>query len=323
MSKHSPLDVTVTPCLDFGDRLRGFDLISISIGPTGALYVLAVTAPADYRGVRANGVGYAKITTDRVHDFAILCLDRNEPRRWRIRRQHWNFHHVQPLPDNELLLVNARSRYRGADDYDENARVFGADGRLVRAFLLGDGIQHVQATADGRIWTSYFDEGIFGNFGWSDPIGKHGLALWTESGAQLYAYTPSDDLDWIADCYALNVVSDDEAWCYYYTQFPLVRICRQRVEAFWHCPLQGASGFAVWQNQVLFRGGYAHRDLYHWFELAEHGRMALRSVYRFVDKTGQPLRADMFASRGHTMFLVQGKRCYHVDVRALVDARGG
>jgi hypothetical protein len=162
----------------------------------------------------ASGVSFTKVTTDRPQDFAILRWHKGATTRFDIQGQRWNFHHVQPLPKAEILLVNARSWYRGANDYDLNTKVFSQDGTLKREFLLGDGIRDVQVTADGRIWTSYYDEGIFGNFGWEDPVGKNGLVLWDSSGQRLYEYMPSDALDWICDCYALNVVSDDEAWCY-------------------------------------------------------------------------------------------------------------
>lgn len=38
---------------------------------------------------------------------------------------------------------------------------------------------------DGRIVTSYFDEGIFGNFGWDQPLGASGLVVWDEQGRVL------------------------------------------------------------------------------------------------------------------------------------------
>ena len=49
-------------------------------------------------------------------------------------------------------------------------------GELRRQFVLGDGIKHVQTTAAGDIWVGYFDEGVYGNYGWgndpdSEPIG--------------------------------------------------------------------------------------------------------------------------------------------------------
>jgi hypothetical protein len=319
MPKNQPTDIQVAQCLDLDNLLAGFDLVSISIGPAGELYLLAVEAPADYRGVNAAGVGFAKIVVDRTQDYVILCHHDGETAQVRISGQRWNYHHIQPLPDGEILLVNARSRRRGKDDYDLNAKVLTDDGTQRREFLLGDGIQDVQTTADGRIWTSYFDEGVFGNYGWDDPVGWSGLALWNKSGELLYEYTPSEGLDWMCDCYALNVVSNEEAWCYYYTQFPLVRICNQQIQAFWDCPVQGAGGFALWQDMVLFRGDYDNRDLYYLFGLVDDGSMEACSVYRMVDKEGDALQPEMFASRGRFMFFTRGSRCYQVDLEDLVS----
>ena len=110
------------------------------------------------------------------------------------------------------MLVGARCTYYGNDQYDLNAKVCDRDGKL-----LGDGIQSVQVTENGTIWTSYFDEGIFGNYGWSDPIGSCGMLAWDEHGNKLYENHAAD----IADCYALNVVNEDQVWFYYYTDFEL------------------------------------------------------------------------------------------------------
>ena len=63
-------------------------------------------------------------------------------------------------------------------DYDKNGRIYTNKGKFVRDILLGDGIQTVQATSEGVIWTSYFDEGIFGNYGWDNPLGSSGLVAW-------------------------------------------------------------------------------------------------------------------------------------------------
>jgi hypothetical protein len=74
-----------------------------------------------------------------------------------------------------------------------------------REILLGGGIKGTQATASGVIWSSYFDEGIFGNYGWHDPIGASGLVARDTTGDTLYQYAPTDALDDMADCYAMNV----------------------------------------------------------------------------------------------------------------------
>ena len=82
------------------------------------------------------------------------------------------------------------------------------------------GIEDVQVTESGIIWTSYFDEGVFGNRGWNDPIGKNGLVAWNGLGEKIYEFLPTTELGEICDCYALNVISDREVWLYYYTEFP-------------------------------------------------------------------------------------------------------
>jgi hypothetical protein len=94
-------------------------------------------------------------------------------------------------------------------DFDLNGHLFDELGRHRRSFLLGDGIQTVQTTAAGAIWTGSFDEGVFGNFGWNEPIGALGLVAWTSFGEKLYDFAPHDELGAIADCYALNVESDE------------------------------------------------------------------------------------------------------------------
>jgi hypothetical protein len=292
--------------------------MSIAASQSGDLYLLTVPSPADYRGVTSTGVGFAKIRTDQSQDFAIFRFDGNRITRFDICEQNWNFHQIQPLPNGELLLVCGRSRYRAEDDHDLNGKVFDENGTLKREFLLGDGIQDVQTTLDGRIWTSYFDEGVFGNFGWNDPIGSSGLILWDQFGNQLYEFSPLAGLDRICDCYALNVVSNTETWCYYYTEFPLVCIREQQVQAFWESPVKGSDGFILWRNFVLFRGGYDDHNLYHLFELLNDGKMKLRSVYQILDEEESVLHADMIATRGCFLFLLKGTNCYRLDLRELV-----
>ena len=73
-----------------------------------------------------------------------------------------NFHFCQPLLDNELLLVCSRSR-AVAGGGELNGRVFDEDGKFKQAYHLGDGIESMQTTSEGMIWTSFFDEGVFGN----------------------------------------------------------------------------------------------------------------------------------------------------------------
>jgi hypothetical protein len=150
--------------VDLKNTLDDKQLISVSVDYVGRLFVLTTMEVIEYREHQSHG-SFAKLQTKTPHDFTVLEATADYSLTYHIPEQYWNYHHVQPLPDNELLLVCSRSRYWGNDDYDLNACVFTSDGKLQREFLLGDGIEDVQTTKEGKIWTSYFDEGIFGNYG--------------------------------------------------------------------------------------------------------------------------------------------------------------
>jgi hypothetical protein len=316
----------VRPWVDFADHLAGFDLISISAGPVGELYALAVTAPANYREERPSGGSRPRIRTDLPHDFRILRFDGGDVKQFVIPGQHQNFSFIQPLPDDELLLVVSRSRYFADDVYDLNASALTTDGRLHRQFLLGDGINDVQTTADGRIWTSYSDEGIFGSFGWKQPVGKSGLILWDPFGIPLYQYSPPERLGADAHmtaCYALNVVSNTEMWCYYYDASPtdtfrLVRRQGERTDAMSNCRITGARGVAIWQEYVLLCGRYWQRETFNLYARSDNGRMHHRLRFYLMDEHGAVVQAHRVVTRGSTAFLRSDTRCYRLDIRDLM-----
>lgn len=237
--------------IDLADWLAGFDLVSVCAGPSGELYALAVTAPADYREVAPSGVNFPKVSTERPHDVRVIRFDGDDVTAFVAPSQHYNFSFVQPLPENEILLVGARSRRYTDGTYDLNAHVYGENGDFRRAFLLGDGIADVQVTSDGRIWTSYFDEGVYGNFGWDVPIGASGLILWDHFGNQLYEYAPPKGVGSIDDCYYLNAASDTEVWCYYFSSYPLIRIRDGAVDGVWQ-EMHGAHIVTAWDRFGIF-----------------------------------------------------------------------
>lgn len=186
------------------------ELVAFNVGPDGSAYFVFALNPLDDREVRPNGSVFAKTRSDRPQSYRVIgvregscLLDA------RIEDEPFNIHDIQPVGE-ELLLVCARCRYRGPGDADRNGRVYNRDGQLTRELLLGDGIKGVQATTGGVVWTSYFDEGIFGNFGWEQPIGSSGLIAWDSSGRRLYEFEPIPPLDWMCGCYALNVESEED-----------------------------------------------------------------------------------------------------------------
>ena len=305
------------PWLDLQPHLESLEIISFAFGPDAAVYVLAIVPPIDCREQR-SGASFEKIGPHAPNSFVVLRCDDSAVNRVETHSPFWNFHHVQPLPNDELLLVCARSRYRGPDDYDANAHVFNLAGAFQRAFLLGDGIQDVQTTRDGRIWVSYFDEGIFGNYGWDDPVGASGLICWDQFGGKLYEYAPPSGLDSISDCYALNVATDRDTWCCYYTEFPIVHLRDHEVVASWESPIRGSSGFALYDNRMLMRGGYHEHDTFHMFELQRDGRVQEHVRYRFADEDNLPLTDTRVALRSSSMVILSRTRCYRVTVPDLL-----
>ncbi|MDG4823252.1 hypothetical protein O7635_15455 [Asanoa sp. WMMD1127] len=162
---------------------------------------------------------------------------------------------VDLLPDGDILVVSSRCRRFRDGTAEDNAHVFDPAGAHVRSFCLGDGIEHIGVDAAGTIWVGYFDEGVFGNLGWDDPIGAAGLVRFDGHGRRLWTYQPPAGAEPIADCYALNVDART-TWAYYYTGFPLVQITDGRARAHTPTPVRGARHLLVHRDEVLFIGEY-------------------------------------------------------------------
>ncbi|MFO0811313.1 MAG: hypothetical protein U0746_22005 [Gemmataceae bacterium] len=310
----------LSPVASLAPLIDGGELVAFNVGPDGIVYVLVAFRPLDYRIQTPQGPSFAKTTPDRPQRYRVIGLSGPQPvLDVAIDDERFNIHDVQPLPD-ELLLVCARSYFRGPDDFDKNGRVYSRDGAFAREILLGDGIQTVQTTPKGVIWTSYFDEGVFGNYGWQNPVGASGLVAWDAAGDKLSEFQPAAGLDSICDCYALNVASEDDVWCYYYTEFPLVRLHRGKVHSVWRMPLDGSHAFAVSGGHALFRGGYDARDTCHLFALGPNGKAKRMAKIALRDENGDTLAATWAVGRADAMYLVSNDSVYRVDVQAAVAA---
>jgi hypothetical protein len=159
------------------------------------------------------------------------------------------------LAGGEILLVDARSRRFRDGTVEDNAHLYSPAGEHLRSFCLGDGIEHLGVDAAGTIWVGYFDEGVFGNLGWDDPIGAAGLVRFDQHGHRLWTYQPPPSTQAIADCYALNIDART-TWAYYYTNFPLVEITSGRTRAYTPTPVRGARHVFTYRDQVVFVGEY-------------------------------------------------------------------
>jgi hypothetical protein len=148
---------------------------------------------------------------------------------------------VQPLAGGWLL-----SEARGG-----RATLYDRAGASRESIHLGDAIEDVQTTANGKIWVSYFDEGVYGG----GIGGQQGLVCFDVAGKPIFKYfdfAEQNKLPFIDDCYALNVVSDEEAWLSYYSAFPLVSIKNFQLDQVWEdfgC-MRGA--FGITSRAVIF-----------------------------------------------------------------------
>ncbi len=286
--------------LDLGEgHITGF-----SVGPDQRLYVLICYGRPENGIERQQDCGWRVFSIDSDGE----CFD------YYIPKAVKNFDRVQPLPDG-LLLATSRCRFAD-DNTTPNGQVFDSDGRPVRSILLGDGIHSMQTTASGSIWLSYFDEGVFGNLGWRQPIGSSGLRRLDSSGESTFEFQPAGGLDRICDCYCLNIVSERDAWCCYYTDFPIVRIEGDRIASFWNSPISGATGMAIWRSSLLMHGGYGSND-WKLLRLMPSGNAEIIASYEFRGDLGQTLKAQFATCRGDAIWFLESGNIYRLALREL------
>ncbi|WP_346535516.1 hypothetical protein [Micromonospora sp. DPT] len=226
---------------------------------------------------------------------------------------------VQPLPQGRVLVVGARCRWR-TDGPDRNAVIYGSDGRIEAQATLGDGIEHVFTTTSGEVWVGYFDEGVYGNYGWGDanaapPMGTSGLVRFTPQLEPAWRFPSHVNNEWgaIDDCYALNV-TDDAVWTCYYTDFPVVQIRGDSVTG-WRNEVDGARALVVSGTRVGLLGGYGpQRDRLVVGELAGQA-MRVIGEYRLVLPKGGPLPAHATAiGRGAVLHVVTANYWYQLSL---------
>jgi hypothetical protein len=319
------------PCfLDFSAALAGRERMGLGLGPALDVWVLALDGVPDTRQEIPGLGSMAKSQADRPQSYEVLRFTGSgtPPERLRLPPQRRSFHYVQPLPDGALLLAGARCDYVAKGQHERNAVVYGGDGTPLRELTLGDGIQDVQATADGRLWVSYFDEGVIGNHGWGRgnpdtlPLGQDGLVLYDATGRRLASYdAKAAGTDIIVDCYALNVASERDTWVYFYSKFPLVRLRDAAAPTVWETGLRGATALAVSDTHVLFAGGYRDQaSVFQLFPLHDGGtrRLGKPRAFRFQDEAGPPWKPTWMCGRGPWLYGCEGTRLFRIHLDSLV-----
>ena len=243
-------------------RPDGFKTTSISVGFDGdAVRLLTSEGQANALVAREEQPGWAsfpKTQTESEYSSIVSVSGPSGSRDTELCGLTATFPKIEILPGGETLVVASRC-FRNLDgSHEMNAKVYGPDGKQKREFLLGDGINHIQTDAEGRIWVGYFDQGIFGNFGWQyagGPFGAAGLSCFAKSGQKIWDYAPPEGFDYIADCYALNV-SSSGVWSHYYSDFPIALINSDWHVRCWNTELSGGRTFALGDDKLLVYGSY-------------------------------------------------------------------
>ena len=311
--------ISLTPLIDVQRHCGTNELVAMSQSYDGSILALIAHKELDYRIQDSSGASFAKTKPDEHQDYTILEIYQNESvSETLITDEKYNIHYVQKHPDGLFLLTCARSERRNSDDFDLNGRIYDANGRVWGEILIGDGVEDVQIDDDGNIWIGFFDEGVFGNYGWDDPIGKHGLISMGISGQITYQYQPSGDLGMICDSYAMNVNSSKDVWICYYTDFPLVNLSKDTIRNHWVSPIHGSSAFAIGGGYVLMEGGYDDRGSYQIFQIKNNHQVTQGRKVVFYDEDDQPILAKFTSARSSTITFYSRDKIYSVDIFDIV-----
>jgi hypothetical protein len=299
--------ITLTGSLfDISVYIQGFQIVSASIGFDDNIYILLI----DETPERIDGM-FVQSKTQNAHTYKVLTVGKDFVSELPIYNQRFNYHFVQPFNNDKLLLVGARTRYFNKDKYELNGKLFDLNGVLLKEILLGDGIQSLQVSKNGTIWTGYFDEGVFGNYGWDNPIGASGLIAWNIDGEKIFSNSRAN----ICDCYALNVISDHDVWFYYYSDFKLCNIKDSEIQ-FFNPGISGSSGFIKYDSYYLFDKGFGKHDKY---AFLKSGSFKEQFSIEFTNKDGNKIQSSIRDFRSDKLLLVDNEHVYDVWLRSIIE----
>jgi hypothetical protein len=276
---------------------------AFGIGHDGAVYVVARRGDEPAR----DGKGRWKTMLAADTEYTVVRAAGDEISTVVIRGERLHVRYVQPCPEG-ILLVGARCAWRAAGA-DQNALIVDARGAPVARFTLGDGISDVRVAADGTIWVAYFDEGVFGNFGWlspgPEPIGASGLVAFDGRGRVRLAYdADAAGTDTICDAYAFNLADDGAAWVYFYTPFALVRLHHGRYRA-WPIGVSGAHAIAVRAGEALVLGSYDAAGGARKLALPERGPVRVIGEVAITDPDGRAFGKGDASGAGPLLYFLR------------------
>lgn len=225
--------------------------------------------------------------------------------------------HIASLPDGQTLVVGSRAYWSREHGAEQNALVYDEQGNVVAQGTLGDGIEHIQTSVDGDVWVGYFDEGIYGNYGWGapdgpEPLGSAGLVRFDGELRKVWEFPSGTTAPAVSDCYALNVGASS-TWACYYTDFPVVRIEQDRISVLSN-DVHGARALTAAGRQISFFGGYGDdRNRLVLAELDEDRVIATQTSQLVLPDGGSLDGGPVAHGRGERLHVLIGRRWLQVD----------
>ena len=277
------------------------DFVSMTVGYDDKAYFLfSSRIPQRIDGMFVDTIADAEYTAIVVApswDSGIVV----EVERFDFGRHKANFSFIRPYPDGSFLLLGSRCMYSKENGPEKNAVFVDGAGNVLRSFTFGDGIADCIVRDDGVIITSYFDEGVIGNYGWEDPIGSCGVCAWTPAGKTIWRCNRD-----VLDCYAINIDDAGKLWYYYYTDFLLVRTDFKN-ESVFDPNTEGSERFSIVSNgkYLIMDGGYDDSDSFFVSRIAGD-RIADTESLVFVREDGTVIPATPVVFRGSKALILTG-----------------
>lgn len=285
------MQITLKHLLDLNklfteQNVAGLDYVSMCVGYDGKVYILfSSKIPPRIDGMFVDTVADAEYTalivTPSWETGEVQAAERIG-----LGTHTMNFSFLRPIPDGTFLLLGSRCVYSKKHGPEKNAVFVDREGRVLRELTFGDGIAGCIVREDGIIITSYFDEGVMGNYGWEDPIGSCGVCAWNTDGETVWRSQRD-----ILDCYAMNTDADGNLWYYYYTDFLLVRTDFIN-ETEYDPDVEGADIFAVCGGgkYLIMNGGYDEPNMFY-VSRFDGDKIKDPDILRFTDGDGGDIEA--------------------------------
>jgi hypothetical protein len=190
-----------------------------------------------------------------------------------------------------FILASGRCHYG-----EKNVVVTTIDGSFVRELCFGDGIAELVCFKD-EVTIGYIDEGIYGNYGWNDPIGRPGIVKFDLMGNILWKNTE----DSISEIYAMTM--NETGKLYFYNYDPFMVVCSSFENGTIRCnpEIDGSRHLSVSKNGewIMLDGGYGRRDQFYAFCFNQPNEK-----WQFIPKLdGQQLSGGLI-SRGSKLVML-------------------